>query len=404
MGFLLLSANSGVLGNACTFGGINTGNWVNINMIVVLLVLTAASFVYALAVLLPAATREKLRGTAKTEAAQGVISAFLVIIMVVFAATGCELGSLFAASQPSMTYVNPTSFSENYLENLLFIKSTSIFTQMYAASALYLVYGNLIESVIPQVGIPKNGFTLGPLSLQFDISTNIIQVYYAYAGILTGTYSALLTASFGVLFIFVLLLPIIQAVALTMLAPLAIAMRSLPFGGPRLRETSDAFLGIAIAFAIVFPVTITMDSYIINWMYCQGMSTQTNSPLSVAPSACNPYQIYLGTNPTSNIPVDKLFTAQSPPTSSGSISFTFLTGVIGGQGGPLSIIGNSWKNFLELPQIINGYGIEIANYVFQSIVLMALDIAITVGFAQGFSKGISAFSGALGAGPFWGNM
>ncbi len=394
----LITLAAATIPNSCSYGALNQNLWININFIVVLLMLTVAAFVYTLAVLLPTATREKLRGAAKTEAAQGVIALVIVMALIGFAATSCQVGAIFAGGLTSTTYQNPMSFSQHYLENLLFLKSTSIFTGMYAASALYLMYGNVVETIVQTL----EGYVGGFLDLQ--LGANVIQVYYAYAGVLTGTYSALLVASFGVLFVFVLLLPLINSLAMTVLAPLSIVMRSLPFTGPRLREAADAFLGIAIAFYFILPLTITMDSYIVNWMYTPCSPTYTAS----LQTSCNPYSSYLQSNPIASLPIDKIFSSSPSSTVTGSnfgtFNINFLVGAVGGNGGILSVLGNSWKNFFALPQVIDSYGSEIAQFMFQAIVLMALDIAITIGFAQGLSKGLSSLSGAIGAGPFWGNM
>lgn len=405
MSILLLASAAPAVSNACSFGALNQNAWININFLVVLLVLTVAAFVYTLAVLLPTATREKLRGAAKVEATQGIIALVIVFILVAFAATTCQIGYGFAGSLTSTSFQNPMTFATQYVENLLFIKSTAIFAQMYSASALYLQYGNIVETIVQTL----EGYVSNFVELQ--LGSNVVQVYYAYSGVLTGTYTAMLVASFGVLFVFALILPIISSLGMTVLAPLSLIMRSIPFGGPRLREAADAFLGIAIAFYFILPLTITMNSYIVNWMYMPCPTTQ-HAALA-AQVSCNPYSSYLQQNPIASVPIDTLFSTSGTPnqylSSSGNplnigLSLNFLSGAINGQGGILSVLGNSWKNFFALPSVIDNFGVEIALFMFQAIVLIALDIAITLGFAQGLSKGLGAVSGALGTSPFWGNM
>ena len=57
-----------------------------------------------------------------------------------------------------------------------------------------------------------------------------------------------------------------------------------------------------------------------------------------------------------------------------------------------------------IPGQTDNYGVEVAEYMFTSIVLIALDVAITLGFAQGLARGLGSISGAMNVGPFWGSV
>ena len=397
--------------NTCGFGalgsnGLNQGAWININFIVVLLTIMVAVLVYTIAILLPAATREKLRGAAKVEAGQGIIGLVIVMLLVLFSAGTCQLGQGLTLGLSAGTYQNPQQFSQYYLENLLFVKNPELFGQLYSAGAQFLIFGNVLDQIVESVELSVGGYA----GIQLD--SNIVQVYYGYAGIATGTYTAMLVASYGVLFVFFLLLPIIFAFALTTLAPLALVLRSLPFGGPRLRETADAFLGIAIAFYFILPLTLTLDNYIINWTYCSTGVGNIAPPIGTVATGCNPYASYLapGGNILAKLGDLNTILSSTPPSGSAKglgstgIQGEFFGGVVNGGGGIMSIMGNILKNLFDIPQVISGYGNEIAAFMFESIVLIALDIAITIGFAQGIAKGLDAFPRVIGVSPFWGNV
>ncbi len=402
MSLILLAANA--YEGACTFAEINQGSWININMIVIFLAVMVGIAIYTIAVLLPASTRERLRGAARTEAFQAIISLFIIIILLGFAFTACQAGESLTGELTAGLYHDPMQFSQQYLGNLLFVRAQQIFGDMYAKSATFLIDGHIAEQIAESINVIIQGY------LGIELNPNVTGVYFGYTGVLTGTYTALLVAAYAVLFVFYILLPIVQALALTVLLPLTIVMRSWPFGGPRLREAANAFLGIAIAFYFVLPLMITFNNYVVNWMYCSSYDG-SGTPLQLSSQNCNPYSNYVSfTNAFPALQTSTLFAANQPLTLSGfgggalSMPYDFFGGTISGSGGVISLLTGMLKNLFELPLVIVQYGYVIAEYMFESIVLMALDIAVTIGFAQGLSKGLGAVSGALGSGPFWGNV
>ena len=58
-------------------------------------------------------------------------------------------------------------------------------------------------------------------------------------------------------------------------------------------------------------------------------------------------------------------------------------------------------NLINAPQEINNLIPPVAEYLFQGIILIALDMAITIGFAQGLAKGLGSLSNMMNIGPFW---
>ncbi len=259
--------------------------------------------------------------------------------------------------------------------------------------------GNLAdaaEQLLPEATsiTPLIGFTLW---------SQLLGIYYGFGGALASTFLALIAVAFGVLFVVFIMLPFIQQLSFTVILPLALVMRSIPFAGPNLRQTSDTFLALAIGFYLIFPLTILLNGFIMTWMY-------TSCAQAGGPVLCNPYQQYTGAYQLNSLPTDALF--NTPPSQLYGNGFlggvqlpsVFFSGGFGGLGGG---IGNGiaaiFKNLVDLPNIIIVFANKTAKYLFQAIFLIGLDLAITVGFAMGLSKGLSSVGRMIGVGPFWGN-
>ena len=83
-------------------------------------------------------------------------------------------------------------------------------------------------------------------------------------------FSSVLLVMIGMLFVQWLSLPIIQAVAFTLMLPFALILRSIAFassGGQGLRETANAILAIAIALYLIYPLMIMFNSYAISYIF-----------------------------------------------------------------------------------------------------------------------------------------
>ena len=79
----------------------------------------------------------------------------------------------------------------------------------------------------------------------------------------------------------------------------------------------------------------------------------------------------------------------------------FGADLFAGNNGLLGIIGNVVNGLENMPRLINGYVLETAQYLFQGIFLIAIDVAITVGFAVGLNRGLNSIGQLLAVGPFW---
>ncbi|MDE1859942.1 MAG: hypothetical protein KGH67_05460, partial [Candidatus Micrarchaeota archaeon] len=322
----------------------------------------------------------------------------ILTILVVSAAGICNIGGLLVQGSTIAHYQNPIQYSQIYLSNLMFNQGLGLFTNIYSESILLTVTGNMaefIEKIIDEIVISQTGISLG---------SNVLGVYYGFSGALTSTFTALIAVAFGVIFTVYLLLPIIQAIAFPVILPVALIMRSIPFAGPNLRQSADTFLALAIGFYLIFPLTILLNQFIITFVY----TPCGTGP--VGPSLCNPYSQYNQPYQISSFPPSSIFSSQtidvSHDPSFGTLvtgfQTSYLTSGFGGTGGFLAGIQQIIESILFLPQIIIGFAVKTAQYLFQGIFLIGLDLAITVGFAQGLSKGLGAVGRMLGVGPFWG--
>jgi hypothetical protein len=134
-------------------------------------------------------------------------------------------------------------------------------------------------------------------------------------------------------------------------------------------------------------MTIVMDSYITGWLYC------TNGTI------CNPYSGYLGSYPLSNLPVSPLFKQTGEKTLGIDAPLSIYSAEVSGNGGIGSMLTQMLEGLVRLPALVQNFIPSVAEYVFQGIILLGLDLAITVGFAIGLTKSFAAASSFMHVGP-----
>jgi hypothetical protein len=400
---ILLALAPNIYNTYCTYAGtginsLNANDWIMVTSLVLAINFAIAAVLFAFSGILPTTYREKLKGAVKYEAFQGMISVFILAILIATSSTLCAVGQMLVYGSTVQQYQNPLQYSQTYVSNLMFNTGLSLYSNIYAESILLTVDGNIadtLEQFLSELSItPLAGFTLG---------SGLLGIFYGFGGALTSTFLALIAVTFGILFMVYLLLPFIQQLAFTVVLPVALIMRSIPFAGPNLRQTSDTFLALAIGFYFIFPLTLLLNNFIMTWVY------SPCTPVGNPPVLCNPYYEYTGAYYISNLPTDALFSTQPQNiVGNGFLGGTnlpdnFYNGGFQGLGGLGSGIEEILKNLYDLPNIIIMYAKETAQFLFQGIFLVGLDLAITVGFAVGLSKGLSSVGRMLGVGPFWGN-
>lgn len=387
---------------ACSYGSqatsyVNANGWININLLVVLLVFMVGAIIYGVSGLLPHETREKMRGAARYEIVQGVISIFIILALIIFASLTCYTGAGLLpqytgtpTTSSSLYYNGPYQTAETYVSNLLFAKGLAIQVQLYSAGVSLAVEGETVDSLLALaqlIKVPKPPLTKGPITIQYEQDPMLSAVYVSYATVFTESFASLIIVSFGSLFLIFLMLFIIYSISLTVVVPIAIVMRSIPFAGPKLREAADSFMAIAIGFYFILPLMLVFNYYMVGWIYC---SNGVNPPL------CNPDTTYVGTYSIGNIPTSSLFSSSSVNVG-GAIGSapTNVFGLVGSSGVDL-------QNLINAPSQAAAFAVEIGQYMFQATVLVAVDFAVALGFAMGLTKGLQAISSFVSSGPIFG--
>ena len=374
--------------STCTFGTIYRPQWIEATALIVLATMAISSFIYAVGSVLPIATRERLRGVVRYELVQGVISMLLVVSLITFALPMCSTAALLTGNSAQF---DPYQFAHLYLHNLLYSKGIGLATTVWSEGISFIIDGNLdsaIANIVTSFSIPTPFFSLG-----VSPGSELVYIAYDYATTFSGVFTGIIMLTFGILFSLYFIMPLIEQFALITLIPTAVILRSISFSGPRLREAANSVIALAIALYFIFPMTISMNYYITGWLYCTNKGT-----------VCNPYSAYLGKYPISNIPVSSLFSSNQAPNifGYGTLSVPFNYYFSYAQSGTTGFYINLIKGFFDLPDIINSFVPDVGAYFFEGIVLIALDLAMTVGFAIGFTKGLNSLSSIMGVGPFWG--
>jgi hypothetical protein len=399
---LLFAAIANAFTNQCQYNisFLNFDGWITITTLVVLVTLMISAIVYAFSGLLPGNTRERLRGVVKYEYVQGLFSVFLIISLFGLSLASCNIVGILTQGATT-TYTDPFQFANTYVGNLLFTKGLTLITSLISAGVDLTIVAFAVNSALDFTGAFITYFSFGKygnITPYIANSDQPLTVIYDYGSILDALLAPIIVVTFGLLFVVFLMLPAIEALALTLIIPVAMIMRSLAFTGPRLREASNVLIAISVAFYFVFPMTLAMNFYVVNWTYC------------INGGLCNPYASYLGNYQINTLPISKLFNGPEVQNISGvslggqplSLPYNFYGDIISSNGGLAATAKLVASGLTNVPNLINGYVQETAQYLFQAIFLMALDVGITIGFALGLNKGLDTLGQMLGVGPFWG--
>ncbi|MDE1868397.1 MAG: hypothetical protein KGH60_00290 [Candidatus Micrarchaeota archaeon] len=389
-----------VLPTACVLYGASdyANNWIGVNLMVILVSMMVIAFAYTVSRMLPTAARARVTEITKSEFSQVFISIIIIVAMMGLAQTACNI-SASMSQQITGTSQGPFQYADYYIGNLATNTGVSLLTNLYSVSLQYSIYGQIITStgaslannlgitdalstskntffkdafgnakINPDTGEPYKAFISVTLSPTLDFGTT----YTLLSELYIVVFEPIVIVTTGMLLVQYLALPLLQYSAFAIVLPVALALRSLSFAGGGLRSASNALLAIAIAGYIVYPLTVGFDSYIINWIF----------------SASNPSYVYLqGTYSLSTITPSQFFSGMQLPSNFASLvtsSFTSLPD-------PVSVL-NQAQSFVN----------QMAQFIFVGIMLFALNVAITVGFARGLSKALDG--GIEGATQFWSTL
>ncbi len=380
--------------NACgaLFGTSNYVNaWLQINFLVVIVGFVIAGAVYAFSRFFPGRSRAAAEAMTKVEITQLFISVFVIFALLALSSVACNF-SLSLSGQLTGVQQSPFMFSENYIANLSTNTGLKLLTYIYSVSIAYSMDAqaiSLVSRVFSQVMTVK----AGPVSFGINVGQDLAVQYTILSAFYMTLFSPLVVIAVGMLFMQLLILPVIQAAAFTVVLPTALVLRSIIYGATGnagLRDASNAVLSIAIALYIIYPLTIGMDAYIMHWMY----------------SSKNPSLTYLNTEATFNAIPESFFSKAASATTQkyhSSPGFgatappinTLLSDVV-----PLGL--TSLLGPFVIPEQANFIVVNAARFFFMSIFLFALNLAITIAFAQSLTKALNA--GIEGTVSFWNNL
>ena len=144
---IILSSACGFLSSGVSngYGGSLAGDWLQINVLLVLAILTITGIIYALSNLLPTRTGERLRSIARYEIFEAFVSIIIIFAVMALSDSMCNFG---AAMSNSQNYTGTFETDELYVGGLLFSKGTAIVSQIYSTAIQYAIAETLISYVV----------------------------------------------------------------------------------------------------------------------------------------------------------------------------------------------------------------------------------------------------------------
>lgn len=364
-----------------------------INYVVILAGFSIIALVYIISRFLPASMSGKVTSITKVEAVELVISAVIIAMVLLFAATACSISSAISSSVNYGTNTSPLVLSDQYLATLTFNTGLTLLTNIYSYSLSFAIEGavwrsiaNALQAIIPSAPI-TNFF--GPLSFGFPFGYDLGAFYNILSDVFIAGLAPLVIVSLAMLFVQWLSMPIIQATAFVIVLPVAIAMRSFAYAaaGPGLRQTANAVLAIAISAYIVYPLAVSFDPCIVGWIYGQSNCLSSTNPLS---QYVSPYTV-------TSLPPGAFSSAGS--SSSQTSAFQIGLPALGSIISSAQAVGLPGLNPGAVLSLVVYLITNIAQFLFISLFLFALDLSIAVAFAMGIARALNA--GIEGETKFW---
>jgi hypothetical protein len=390
--------------NACALYGPSTyvNNWLPASLVVILISLAAIALVYILNQFLPRTTSSKLTGMLKSEMIITVVSIVIIIILVAASGIACQITS--GLSSPGQ---DPITFAEGYLVSLVGNGGIGLLTNLYAQHFATAVVAGIWSRFADFIGawLPTAAQVGSTLSVSFPLGYDLSIAYGILSGIYIDVMAPIVMVAAALIYIQYLLLVLVQASAFTIILPVALIMRVLPFGGANLRNAANGVLALAIAGYIVFPLTIAFDSYAINWTF-------TQCTTGAVPGTCNPSAVYAdsllcvsGTAGTvSACHIGPIVSAGQMEVPGLSQTFFGISTPDPGQvfsGGVSSDLLKTLYPQSAVDDMDGAIG-QTAVFMFVAFMMSTLDFAITLSFAMNLAKVLS--SGIEGAGSFWSGL
>lgn len=127
--------------------------------------------------------------------------------------------------------------------------------------------------------------------------------------------------------------------------------------------------------------------------------------MTSASGSCNPYVGYLGQYTENTLVINSLLQTSTNTISNGFIGgggYSTFTNIF--TGGQFLFSGFNFQSLMQIiyaPGVVANYTNQVAQYMFQSTILIALDYVITLGFAVALMKSIARVNALFVSGPFW---
>ena len=265
-----------IIASTCAYGGGGSyvSGFLGVNMLVIAVSFSVLAMVYMVGRLLPGTTRGKVLDVSRVEISQLLLSVIIIAILFASANLACNISTTMSRNLvPNVglpSNLSPFGFADYYIGNLAVNTGLGLLTHVYTLTVTYSIDARIMTFAGSKLSTLMSDTPIfdTPLTTFTVVTGGDAGMVY---GLIADTYIAviapLLILSIGMLFLQYLALPIIQYTAFVVLLPVAIALRSLSFTGAGLRTTSNALLAIAIALYLIYPLTVSFDSFAVNWIF-----------------------------------------------------------------------------------------------------------------------------------------
>ena len=390
-----------------------TTSWLEINILVIVVSFIGIGLLFMSSRFFGENIKAKLTGITKMEIIQAFISIIIVAALVASANAACGFfqsvapppgstpqnykGALTCPlSTVSASGTDPFSYAESYVGQLAFQTGPNLAVASYSTafstgvlSGLWTSVGSAVGSLLTSAVAPALD-EIPYVKMEFPIGFDMGIAY----GLLSDAYIMylipLIVVATSVMFVQYVALIAIQSLAFAILLPIALILRAVSVIASPVRIAANSLIAISIAMYLIYPLTIAFDAYAINWMF-------TTCIPGSAPGSCNPSASFICAtyNPQNiNTACDL---ANNPPIFKSGSSLcleSWLEQSLGGLGDLVAPGGLSTQILTD----VNG----ISEYVFDALLMFAINISITIAFAMGLAKSLN--NGVEGAATFWSNL
>ncbi|MCL4373307.1 MAG: hypothetical protein M1360_00880 [Candidatus Marsarchaeota archaeon] len=386
--------------NTCAIlgGTAYVNNWLSINLLVILVSLLIGALVLALSRIMPSRFSGKVTSAVRTELTQAFLSAIIIMILLGMASTACSISAAMSRTVTGSS-LSPFQYADYYIGNLTTNTGIGLLSKIYFTSMQYSIESTILDVSFGQIlnGYaplsPSFGGGSLPISVSFGPKFELGKVFKVLADVYLSIFSMLLITVIGALYLQWLMLPLLEYTAFLVVLPVALVMRSLSFAGGNLRNTANAFLAIAIAAYMIYPLMVGFDGYAVSWIF------SASNPSYKYLQFANTYTSYSTSTLFSSLPSGSLLSGNSATAPSYLESFLSSASI---NLNPLSELGSLVSSAATAPFTTSAIVWEMAKFLFIGIFMFAINIGVTAGLAMGMTKALN--SGVEGASTFWGNL